>query len=262
VCVPFHGDKMPLINLQASVLFKPAEPEISRKTWVRMFKDPAILNDIEQHNAKYLFGLPNHTRSLESRMPIQTIDDFKGKKVGVGGGAYFPKALNAVGAVGVTTSIKEYYTSLKTGVIDASMLCMPDAIAHKLFESCPYGLEISFGCQLTGAVAVNRDTWNQLPSDVQQIMVATAVEAEKWNVENLNKLLAEGYQYLKDEGITWYDFSYEQQAEWANKMEDYPAQWAKEFDAKGLPASEAMKLFLDACKQGGHKFPREWGAGL
>jgi hypothetical protein len=44
-------------------------------------------------------------------------------------------------------------------------------------------------------------------------------------------------------------------AEWARALKDWPPSIAKELDGKGLPASQILRLTLEAAEKHGHKWP-------
>jgi hypothetical protein len=43
--------------------------------------------------------------------------------------------------------------------------------------------------------------------------------------------------------------------EWAKALSAWPPTIAKELDGKGLPASQILRLTLDAAEKQGHKWP-------
>ena len=86
----------------------------------------------------------------------------------------------------------------------------------------------------------------------------TAEAAMEFHATNLKKYTAKGIEKIKGVGGKIYEMSWDDKVKWANSMGDYPADWAKEMDAKGMAGTEVMKLFLSTCRDLGHKFPREW----
>ena len=47
--------------------------------------------------------------------------------------------------------------------------------------------------------------------------------------------------------------------DWANSLAKWPAQLAKDLDAKGLPASLVLETALKAAEDNGHKWPLRYG---
>ena len=43
--------------------------------------------------------------------------------------------------------------------------------------------------------------------------------------------------------------------DWANSLKDWPQTMAADLDAKGMPASQVLKLTLEGAEKMGHKWP-------
>ena len=54
--------------------------------------------------------------------------------------------------------------------------------------------------------------------------------------------------------------SAEQRAAWVGSMPDIAAEWAKDLDAKGKPASNMLRAYLGKVSDGNDL--RDWTAGL
>lgn len=250
-------DRLPILSMQFPVLFSPTEQNPMLEVYKIMLKHPAFVNDVERYNTKLLFVTTVGSRDLQSKVPIKTVEDFKGKKVGVAG-IYYPKALAAIDSVGIAMPIVDRYMSLKTGVIDAHLLAIESSYPAKIEEVCKYCTMMGFGAELIGTNAINRDTWNKLSPDIQKIMEEAGKDTAAWNAKYITDLRNEARQAWEKAGVTFYDFPSSEKVKWVNVMEEYPLQWIKEMDSKGFPGTELMKIFLGACKAQGHQFPREW----
>lgn len=250
-------DKLPILNIQLPALFSPADQFVMMEVFKTMLKQPAFVNDVERYNTKMLFVSTVGSRDLQSKTPIKTVEDFKGKKFGVVG-VYYPKALGAIGATGVAMPLPDRYLSLKTGVIDAHLLAIESSYPAKIDEVCKHCTMMGFGAELIGTHAINRDTWSKLSPDVQKIMQEAANDAMAWNAKFVTDLRDEARRAWEKSGVTIYNFPTAEKVAWVNALENYPLQWAKEMDSKGFPGIQLMKVFLDACKKQGHQFPREW----
>jgi TRAP-type C4-dicarboxylate transport system substrate-binding protein len=98
------------------------------------------------------------------------------------------------------------------------------------------------------------DTWNKLPKEVQSIVLDTAKDFEE-QVGKVNRA-----RYEKDittlRGLIKVNSVDDAvRADWAKQVKDWPQTIAAELDGKGLPASQVLKLTLDAAEKGGHKWP-------
>jgi hypothetical protein len=61
-------------------------------------------------------------------------------------------------------------------------------------------------------------------------------------------------------GATVYEFPDAERRKWANTLADVAGDWAREWDAKGVPASETLKKFMDAVRAKGATPMRNWGS--
>ena len=98
------------------------------------------------------------------------------------------------------------------------------------------------------------DTWNGLPAEVQEIMLETAKDFEE-EVGRVNR-----ERYAKDietlRGlIEVNEIDDAVRKDWAASLQDWPQTIANELDAQGLPASETLKLTLEAAEKHGHEWP-------
>ena len=104
-------------------------------------------------------------------------------------------------------------------------------------------------------MTVNLARWNKLPKEVQDIILQVAQEYElktgTVNKENYPKQIAE----LKEHGSIVRTLPENVRQEWANSLANWPAQKAKELDAKGLPATQVLEATLQAAEDLGYKWP-------
>ena len=255
--VPHYPDKLPLINMQPPAFFAPADQQVLLKVYADMFKNPAVVNDAERYGLKIICPAPSTTKDLGSTTPIKTFADLKGKKVGTVG-VWYPKALSAAGAVPVTTGAPAMYQSLQTGLIDTVIIGVGSIKAFKLNEVAKEITWVGTGAEIVGMTVMNRDAWEELPPDIQKVFLDTAQDALQWNAEEMDRYTERGAQAIKESGGTFYEFSFEEKVKWANAMSNLPKEWADEMDAKGMPGTEVMQLFIDTCEKYGHEWPRKW----
>ncbi|MDX9821976.1 MAG: TRAP transporter substrate-binding protein DctP, partial [Syntrophales bacterium] len=103
-----------------------------------------------------------------SKKPIAKIEDIKGKIWAVSGTTH-TKAIEVLGGSPTMMSSGELYLALQTGTVDGTTRPLLTGVGRKLNEVSKYLTLASFspwGCILI----VNKDKWNKLPKDVQEIM--------------------------------------------------------------------------------------------
>jgi TRAP-type C4-dicarboxylate transport system substrate-binding protein len=118
----------------------------------------------------------------------------------------------------------------------------------------PYYTLIGFGTITWHGLTINSNTWKRLPNEVQEIVTQTAKDFEE-QVGIVNRA-----RYQKDIDtlrglikVNAIDDSVRK--DWAQALKDWPQTIASELDSKGMPASQVLKLTLEAAEKHGHKWP-------
>ena len=70
----------------------------------------------------------------------------------------------------VNGGLSTYYTQIDTGVADGVLTILSGAYPYRIHEVAPYITLVGIGAQFNGGVAINRDTWQRLPADVQAVL--------------------------------------------------------------------------------------------
>ena len=128
-------------------------------------------------------------------------------------------------------------------------------LAARLYEQGKYYTEIGFGAITWHGLTVNSARWSKLPKEVQDIILEVAKEFEGKS-GTVNK---EGYpkqvEELKAKGAVVRTLPDKVRQDWAHSLEKWPAQMAKDLDAKGLPGTQVLETALKAAEDNGHKWP-------
>ena len=213
---------------------------------------------MEQFNQKIIFYRVLGDYDVMSKSPIRTLADFKGKKLAAIGD-YHPKIVAAVGGVPVAMPVAERYQALQTGVVEGSVLPFDLSANTRFHEVVKYGTEVGLGTAFSTAVTVNRDVWNRLPPDIQDIMLQAGVEAGRKLAQETDSLIEKALQDMKAAGVTIIDLPADERAKWSAMLPDYPAEWARDMNAKGQPGTRVMEAFLSITEKAGFKHARKWG---
>jgi TRAP-type C4-dicarboxylate transport system substrate-binding protein len=144
----------------------------------RMSSHPLWKKEQEKHNAVFGFYLTGDNYNIMSRVPIRTLDDFKGLKIrAVGDQATLFKRL---GAIPVACTAPEIYTALERGLFDA----VPGPGEYwfsnwGLFDALKGGYYVKgIDINISGfEVLINKKSYNALPDDIKDI-----IQALKWQM--------------------------------------------------------------------------------
>ncbi len=256
----FYPAKLFLNRYAAAVPFGPNDPRVATKILDTLLQEiPALSQEFEKYDTKYLWGSVLDPEALEALTPIRTVADLDGKKIAMTGN-YGPRMLEAVGATPVVMSIPDRVTGLQTGTIDGSILGLTVTFPFKLYEFAKHTTRIELlGAKYGAAHVIRLSLFNELPKDIQQIILDVSKEAQVQYTEGQVTLRAKFEGIMGGAGVTFYDFPESERVKWANMLPDLPAEWIKEGEAMGKPAAgDIMRRFLELSKAEGHQFPREW----
>ena len=103
--------------------------------------------------------------------------------------------LRGTGANAVDGALTTFYTDIQTGVSDGVLSLALGVLPAKLYEVAPYITRVNIGVAFSGAVAINKDSWDGLPEEVQNAMI----EAGKYYTEAHGKDLLDRHEAALDE---------------------------------------------------------------
>ena len=119
------------------------------------------------------YELSDEWGSMVSTLPLNKYSDFDGLKVRAFG--IWAEWLVHNGASITVVPGGEIYMAISTGILDAAAFGSPGAWAGaKLYEVCPYYIDPPIINYDTCEVIMNMDTFNEMPADLQEIMLSAA----------------------------------------------------------------------------------------
>lgn len=176
-----------------------------------------------------------------TKKPVRTMEDMKGMVIGVPGGRNLTRLIQAVGASPETSHVPEMYTNLERGVIDGQAIPVEAMVAFKLHEVVKHVTMVNAG-GATYLIAMNMKTWNSLPPDIQKIIMEMRPWVEDVQAKAWAKATGYSIMVAKKSGVEVIELSPEERARWVEAAKPIDAEWVKEMDARGFPASEMYKL--------------------
>ncbi len=260
VALPYYPGKLPLGNWTYAVPFGPGDPHMILEASQRLFDEvPALREEIEAYNMIFLVPTVIDTYNLTSKDPIVTFEDFDGIKI-ASIGSYHPKILQGAGATAIAMPVADRYQALQTGVIDAEFLPWDISHAYKYHDFNKNVTWVNMGAAMPTGLGINKDIWDSLPEDLQQLMLDVADEAVQLNASLILERRNAALDEWEEMGVTRHDMTEEARAQWAAALSDIPGDWIKEMEDKELPGREVMVTYIEILEELGHTFPREWAA--
>jgi TRAP-type C4-dicarboxylate transport system substrate-binding protein len=147
---------------------------------------------------------------------VTKLEDLKGKTLR--GAGEVADAIAALGATPRDIPMIEMYDSVSKGVVDGTLVGIETLKSFKMAEVCKYtAFAWQVGNMYTFYIAMNKDKWDAMPKNIQDIFTDVSVEyaekyAELWNqidVDGINYSLSipgnEVYKLTDAEGQRWHD---------------------------------------------------------
>jgi len=228
-------------------------------------KVPALKKEWDKNNLVFLGASGVDTYHLFTKHPIATYADLKGRKISAPGSVGL--WLKGSGAVAVDGSLTSYYTDIQSGVSEGTISISTGILPNKIYEVAPYITTVNIGALYNGGMAMNKDSYNKLPPEVQKIVKDVGKEYSKALGEALMQRYQGALKAMVEKGATQTpavrvsNLSTGEREKWVKTMPNLAADWAKANASKG-PAKEIVKTYMDALRKRGVKPARDWDKEL
>jgi TRAP-type C4-dicarboxylate transport system substrate-binding protein len=141
----------------------------SSMAYAELHKMPELKAELDQYNIMYLGYVTNTSAGVWSRRPIRSLAEMKGKKIVCSGEQ--ATVLRALGAVPITMVSTEVYQAMEKGTADGGLANPGYASDYKWWDVAPNYYELLFGNTAEVMVAINKDSWNKIPADLQKMFM-------------------------------------------------------------------------------------------
>lgn len=259
-CRIYTPGKFPLGSFEYVFPFGPLDSHMVLQAKRQMYEEiPGFREELAKANALLISNFSTMPYDMNSKTPIQKLDDFKGKRIGLIG-RYFARWVKPTGAVPVVAPMHERYTLLQTKVTDIDFHPITHMNAFKVQEVAPNYIQVNAMIGAPWDLMISLKSFNSLSPDTQKVLIETGKEVEIHHTRDLlpkwqEKLLAD----WKAQGVKFSKLPDEERAKWASLIEDIPAEWAAEVAGMGLPGWQIVQRFQDITAEKGYKWPRKWG---
>ena len=244
---PAISPALALFNLPGiSPAFRPAiraSNELILSGEFAFFRD-----ELRRLGTEPLFSWGVSDQEIISTKPIADLAALKGLKIRVIGREW-PQLISGFGGTPVAMPWPEVYESLSRGTLDANVGFVSANRDTKLYEVAKHHSRINLGSPAGQLVIVNKRVWDDLPKNVQLAMR----EAGNSFAENLADLyereMQDAVKEMEAKGVRFYSWDAGNRDNLRAAMSSLWEAWAKSMDAKGVPASDALRRYLELQKK-------------
>ncbi len=217
---------------------------------------PALADAWSVQNQVLLGASGVDTYHLMTAFPVTTIDDLEGRKILAPG----PSAtwLEGTGAVAVNGGLSTYYTQISTGVADGVLTILSGAYPYRIHEVAPYITLVGLGAQFNGGLAINKETWDRLPTDVQAVLAELGRDYSRTLGETVIARYDEALAAVQEEGATVVTLPDDEKRRWIAGLPDIAGRWVASAEQRGHPAGEVLRTYMEALRARGGEPLRDW----
>jgi TRAP-type C4-dicarboxylate transport system substrate-binding protein len=185
-----------------------------------------------------------------TKRAVKKPGDLKGLKIGAGG--IMGQFIKSQGGSFVAIAPPKSYMSLKTGVIDGMAQAWSSMGVYKLWEVARHVNEITIG-RVPLPVVMNKEAWNALPSDLQDLVMELANEQLEYGTKTLYDNLLKQKKNMIKNGTKVYIPTGNIARAWINAFEPLEAKWLADRKKEGLSVAPKvlmryMELASEAAK--------------
>ena len=170
---------------------------------------------------------------LMTKGPVRRLEDLKGMIIRAPG--RIGKTIKALGGSPAPTIMSEAYDALSKGVIHGAYTGVMGLKDWRFAEVVDYTtLSWQVGSVFPFYVVMNKDSWNKLPEDVQQIFNKTIEEYKKNFAEMWNAAEIRGKEFGLKQGVKFFELSQEEAVRWKEAVRPVIDGYVKEMIGKGF----------------------------
>jgi len=179
---------------------------------------------------------------------VRKLEDMKGLKIRATGTSAL--VVEALGGTPVPKPMPETYQMLQKGVVDGSVHPFESNKGWKLGEVTDYATA-AFSAAYTTAffVVMNKDKWNSLPADVQNMIEVINREwavkhGEAWDASDM-----EGIRYFLNQGNEIIGLDSKEAERWEKAVAPIIGSYVKTLDEKGFSGKEIVDFIMKSLKR-------------
>jgi TRAP-type C4-dicarboxylate transport system substrate-binding protein len=172
---------------------------------------------------------------------VSKMEDFKGLKIRVPGGATMPAIVEALGGTPTSIVLPDVYMSLERGVVDGMVTVGTLVKAWKFYDVVEYFLNVpvDYGA---GFFAISQVTWDSFPKNIQKAILKCGEEYEGYSLESTMKQVAATAQDLEAAGMTVYTISPEELERWKQATAPVIDSYIAELNKRGLDGDRIIAI--------------------
>ena len=233
----------PICEIVELPIFFPSA-EITTKALIELYKKGYFDEEFAEVKMPFLHLMGPY--NAQAKYMAAAVEAFDGKKMRCPGPTWV-EITKLLGGVPVSLPVGETYTGLERGVIDGTWANNDQVHSFKLFEVINYINNTTWGGTFM-AYPLNRDTYESLPEAVRKYIDDSfeefSLRSAKFTDERNDMGLLAGLRA----GNREVNVSETKRAKMDERLAPLFADWVAKWEAKGVPAKQALTDFYNALE--------------
>lgn len=189
---------------------------------------------LEEKNLKSLGYWSGGFKQLTNSVrPVENVKDLDGLKIRVSQSPLLVTQFKAINAGGISVPFVDLYSSLQTGTVDGQENPYANIASRKFYEVQDY-MTISDHGFMGYAFFINKDKFESLPEDLQNIIEEVSEEVMKEQWEIASEKDQEYLEEIKESGMEITEFGSEEKKEFREATQEAYDEFSKQEDAEEL----------------------------
>jgi TRAP-type C4-dicarboxylate transport system substrate-binding protein len=145
-------------------------------------------------------------------------------------------------------------------VADGAVILITGVLPFKLHEVAPYITKVDLGAVFSGALAMNKNTFDKLPPNMKDVFRELGRDYAKMCADLVAEREAGAWAALaKMPNVQISELPQAERVKWAKALPDVAGDWARR---NGEPGRQVLRIFMEEARKRGAKPLREWDKGL
>ncbi|MFN2268818.1 MAG: TRAP transporter substrate-binding protein [Desulfonatronovibrio sp.] len=207
----------------------------------------------EFSDVKVLFLWATGPGNIMSQKPVRTLEDMGGMEIRAVGGTV--PSIESLGATTHAMPMSESYLALDQGLVNGILAPNETLKAFRLAEVIDYVTNTPFLYNVVFMKIMNKDTWNSLPADIQEIFEEMNEEFVIQYAQMMDEFSEDILdQAVEEQGIEVIELSDEERLRWISRVEPVVQNWISKREEQGHPASRVVEIAKDLDNEFSEKY--------
>lgn len=226
---------------------------------------PELSAEWENNGTVQLGPMVADSYHLFTKEALRGYADLRGKRLSAPGplGLW----LRGSGAVAVDGSLASYYTDIQTGVSEGAVTIPSGILPMRLYEVAPHVALVGLGAQYAGAIAMNKDRFQELSPELQRILREVGQLYSTRLAEQMMQRYEESLKLIQEQGarqstpVNMRAWPQEEREKWARALPPLASDWVR-MQKSPAAARRIVQGYMQGLRQRGVTLLRPWDREL